>query len=58
MRETPVVLGGLLIILGYFKAMVTGAPRYENPEFRAYLQRWQLGQLKAKLFGRSASSGR
>ncbi|BBB61145.1 glycosyl transferase family A [Undibacterium sp. KW1] len=49
MREKPFVIGGLLIIAGYLGAAIKRAPRYENPEFREHLHRWQLGQIK-KLF--------
>ncbi|MFZ6730531.1 glycosyltransferase [Undibacterium sp. Ji42W] len=49
MREKPFVIGGLLIIAGYLGAAIRRAPRYENPEFRKHLHRWQLGQIK-KLF--------
>lgn len=52
MREKPYIIGGLLIITGYLGAAITGAPRYENPEFRQHLHRWQLGQLKSLLFGK------
>jgi poly-beta-1,6-N-acetyl-D-glucosamine synthase len=51
MREKPQAIGGLLIIVGYFKAMIQRVPRYDNPEFRTYLQNWQLGKLKARLKG-------
>jgi glycosyltransferase involved in cell wall biosynthesis len=51
MREKPFIIGGILIIAGYVKAAVQGVPRYDNLEFRAYLQKWQLGKLKAKLLG-------
>ena len=46
MREKPFILGGLLIIAGYFGAALKSAPRYEYPGFREYLQKWQLTQLK------------
>lgn len=46
MREKPFVIGGLLIIAGYLGAAMRGAPRYENPEFRQYLQHWQLQQIR------------
>ncbi|BBB67205.1 glycosyl transferase family A [Undibacterium sp. YM2] len=49
MREKPFVIGGLLIIAGYLGAAIKRAPRYDNPEFREHLHRWQLGQIK-KLF--------
>ena len=53
MKEKPFVIGGLLIIFGYFRAALQGVPRYDNLEFRRYLQGWQLAQLKQRLFGRS-----
>lgn len=53
MREKPFLIGGLLIVFGYFRAAVQGVPRYDNLEFRRYLQKWQMDQLKQRLFGRS-----
>ena len=53
MREKPYLIGGLLIITGYFKAALQGVPRYDQPEFIRYLQAWQLDQLKSRLFGKS-----
>tara|TARA_B100002049_G_scaffold121295_1_gene89647 strand:- start:12133 stop:13077 length:945 start_codon:yes stop_codon:yes gene_type:complete len=47
MRDWPYVVGGLLIIAGYFRAAAQGAKRYPDPEFRANLRRWQLRQLAA-----------
>jgi len=43
--EPPYLLGGLGILWGYFKAMVTGHPRYQNPEYRRYLRRFERAQL-------------
>ncbi|MFZ6775230.1 glycosyltransferase [Undibacterium sp. Ji83W] len=51
MREKPFVIGGLLIIAGYLGAAIKRAPRYDNPEFREHLHRWQLGQIKKLLSG-------
>ncbi len=51
MREKPFVIGGLLIIAGYLGAAIKRAPRYENPEFREHLHRWQLGKIKKLLSG-------
>lgn len=45
MRERPFVIGGLLIIAGYFEGMLIGMPRYENGEFRKHLHSWQLKRL-------------
>ncbi|MBP7491402.1 MAG: glycosyltransferase family 2 protein [Rhodoferax sp.] len=50
MREKPFVIGGLLIMAGFIKAFFQQVPRYDNPEFRAYLQNWQLKELKAKFW--------
>ena len=50
MREKPFVIGGLLIMAGFIKAFFQRVPRYDNPEFRAYLQNWQLKELKAKFW--------
>ena len=49
MREKPLIIGGILIFAGYLGAAIKQAPRYDNPEFRQYLQSWQLSQIK-KLF--------
>lgn len=43
--EPPYLLGGLGILWGYFKAQLTGHPRYENPEYRRYLRRFERAQL-------------
>lgn len=43
--ESPYLIGGLGIAWGYFKALVTGHPRYENPEYRRYLRRFERAQL-------------
>jgi glycosyltransferase involved in cell wall biosynthesis len=45
MRERPYVLGGLLIIAGYFQAMFQGMRRYEDLEFRRHLHNWQLKRI-------------
>lgn len=52
MREKPLVIGGLLIIAGYVAAALRGMQRYDNLEFRQYLQRWQLRQLREMLSGK------
>ena len=51
MREKPFVIGGILIMVGYIKAAIQGVERYDNLEFRTYLQKWQMAKLKAKLTG-------
>lgn len=52
MREKPFFIGGFLMIVGYFRAALTRAPRYENMEFRTYLRRWQMQRLKRFLLGK------
>lgn len=54
--ERPWVLGGLNILLGYLHAAWNGVPRYDDPEFRRHLHRWQfaeLGRLVCKPFLRA-----
>ncbi len=46
MAEKPFIIGGLGIICGYFKAMLEGMPRYEEPGFRESLHAWQFEKLK------------
>lgn len=46
--ETPYIIGGLLIVTGYFQAMLTKHPRYEHPGFRKSLHDWQLKRLKLR----------
>jgi glycosyltransferase involved in cell wall biosynthesis len=55
MRERPYVLGGLLIIAGYFEAALRRKPRYGDPAFRRELRRWQYARLGALLRGRGAA---
>lgn len=45
MHEKPYIVGGLIIICSYFYAMIRREPRYDDLEFRRYLQRWQLSRL-------------
>ncbi len=52
MRERPRVLGGLLIIAGYFAAALRGDRRYGDAGFRRELQAWQRARLGRLLRGR------
>lgn len=52
MREKPYVIGGLLMIVGYFWAAIKRLPRYDNPEFQRHLRGWQNGRLKDAITGR------
>lgn len=45
MAERPWIIGGLCILLGYLGAWLCLAPRFEEPEFRSHLRRWQLHEL-------------
>lgn len=54
MRENPRLTGGLMMIGGYLAAALSLKPRYPHPDFRRYLQRWQLAQLQAKFLSRQS----
>jgi biofilm PGA synthesis N-glycosyltransferase PgaC len=41
----PLVVGGLGMLVGYFGAMFKGAKRYDDPQFRRFLRRYQRGCL-------------
>ena len=43
--EPPYLWGGFGILWGYFRAMFTGHPRYQNPSYRRYLRRFERAQL-------------
>lgn len=46
MSRPPVVLGGLAMWWGFVKAMLTGQPRYDDPEFRRFLRNYQWAALR------------
>lgn len=46
MTEKPLLVGGLGIILGYFKAMQENMPRFDEPGFRKSLHAWQFERMK------------
>ncbi|HHO75098.1 MAG TPA: glycosyltransferase family 2 protein [Deltaproteobacteria bacterium] len=46
MLERPFVIGGILIMLGYLKGLITKTPRYDYPGFRRSLHAWQLERLR------------
>ncbi|WP_029363399.1 glycosyltransferase [Herbaspirillum lusitanum] len=52
MREKPVFIGGLLMIVGFFWCWVRRQPSYDNMEFRRYLRQWQMTRLKNTLLGK------
>ena len=45
MFERPLVVGGWGIFWGYLRAMFSGAPRFEDGEFRNFLRRYELRSL-------------
>jgi glycosyltransferase involved in cell wall biosynthesis len=46
MWEKPLVVGGILIFLGYLKGWLTRTQRYDYPGFRKSLHAWQFERLK------------
>jgi glycosyltransferase involved in cell wall biosynthesis len=46
MRESPFVIGGLIIVASYFYAALRSEPRFDDPAFIRDLQRWQLDRLR------------
>ncbi len=46
MSRPPVVLGGAAMWWGYVRAMLTGQPRYDDPDFRRYLRAYQWDALR------------
>jgi len=46
MFERPFIFGGLCILAGYIQAALRRMPRYDDPEFRRHLHRWQLARLR------------
>ena len=41
MTRPPIVIGGIAMLWGYIKSALTGAPRYSDPDFRAFLRSYQ-----------------
>jgi glycosyltransferase involved in cell wall biosynthesis len=46
MMERPFIVGGILIVLGYFKGWIMKTHRYDYHGFRKSLHAWQLERLK------------
>jgi biofilm PGA synthesis N-glycosyltransferase PgaC len=44
--ERPYVIGGLFILWGWLRSALQGKPRYEDPEFRQFLRRYQWRALR------------
>jgi len=45
MNQRPYVLGGLAMLWGYVRSALRRLPRYDNPEFRRFLRRYQRRAL-------------
>jgi biofilm PGA synthesis N-glycosyltransferase PgaC len=45
LNQKPYILGGLAIMWGWIKSAARRMPRYENPEFRHFLRRYQMRAL-------------
>lgn len=45
MAERPYILGGLAMLWGWLQSALQGKPRFEDPEFRRFLQRYQRRAL-------------
>jgi hypothetical protein len=45
MVDKPYVLGGLAMLWGWLKSALQGKPRYDDPEFRRFLRRYQWRAL-------------
>jgi glycosyltransferase involved in cell wall biosynthesis len=48
--EPPVVLGSLCVIAGYFREMLRGATRINDPELITFIRAWQMRKLVKLLF--------
>jgi len=46
--EYPWIFGGLMILAGYVDGHLRRRPRYDDLEFRRYLQHWQLARLRLR----------
>jgi poly-beta-1,6-N-acetyl-D-glucosamine synthase len=49
MTRPPLLMGGSAMLWGYVKGLFTGAPRYDDPEFRKFLRAYQMScMIKGK----------
>ncbi len=53
MKERPVIIGGLGILVGYLKSWLTGYPRHGTPEFRRFLRKFEHRSL---VIGKAAAA--
>ena len=45
----PYLVGGLLLLLGYFRSLLAGTPRQVSPELQRFHQREQMSRLRQRL---------
>lgn len=55
MNQKPYVIGSLAMLWGWLRSALTGKPRYEDPEFRHFLRRYQRDSL---LYGKQRALAR
>lgn len=55
MTRPPLIVGGMAMWWGYIRAMLSGASRYEDAQFRRFLRRYQWNCL---LRGKTNATGR
>jgi hypothetical protein len=49
MLDYPYIVGSLCFIIGYLQALLQGAERYNNKNFRQFFHKWQLSKLSSIL---------
>jgi hypothetical protein len=49
LNQKPYVFGSLAMLWGWIRSALKGLPRYQDPEFRRFLRRYQR---RALLFGK------
>jgi glycosyltransferase involved in cell wall biosynthesis len=55
MTKKPLLIGGLLMGLGYFRSLVNGAQRPVSGELVAFCRREQIARLKKFFFGKTSA---
>jgi biofilm PGA synthesis N-glycosyltransferase PgaC len=45
MTRPPLLIGGIAMLWGYLKSAFTRLPRYEDPDFRKFLRKYQIACL-------------
>ena len=57
LRSRPYVLGGVLLMAGFFWDLLCGAPKVVDVELQQFHRGEQMARLKARLFGAAPASG-